>query len=161
MADAVFVHDGTLEKYIGDALMATFGTPRTSATDARDAIACSQAMLATIAAWNQERSARGEPPIRIGIGLHYGEVVLGDIGDARCMEFAVLGDTVNVAKHLETLCRSLDADVVVSDDLLARARGTVPQEVLERLCRPSRSASKAAAIRCRSRPTGPPVRPAR
>jgi adenylate cyclase len=131
MADAVFAHDGTLEKYIGDALMATFGTPRTSETDARDAIACSRAMLATIAAWNDERRARGEPPIRIGIGLHYGEVVLGDIGDARCMEFAVLGDTVNVAKHLETLCRPLDADVVVSNDLLARARGTAPPEILE------------------------------
>jgi adenylate cyclase len=132
MADVVFAHDGTLEKYIGDALMATFGTPRTGANDARDAIACSQAMLATLATWNHERRARGEPPIRIGIGLHYGEVVLGDIGDARCMEFAVLGDTVNVAKHLETLCRSLDADVVVSDDLLARARAGLPQEILQR-----------------------------
>jgi adenylate cyclase len=132
MADAVFEHDGTLEKYIGDALMATFGTPRTSETDARDAIACSRAMLASIDSWNRERAGQGLPPIRIGIGIHYGEVVLGDIGDARCMEFAVLGDTVNVAKHLETLCRPLDAPLVVSSDLIARARGTVPGEILER-----------------------------
>jgi adenylate cyclase len=132
MADAVFAHDGTLEKYIGDALMATFGTPRTSETDARDAIACSQTMLATIATWNEERRARGELPIRIGIGIHYGEVVLGDIGDARCMEFAVLGDTVNVAKHLETLCRQFEAAMVVSGDLIARARGTAADEVLAR-----------------------------
>jgi adenylate cyclase len=122
MAEAVFAHDGTLEKYIGDALMATFGTPRPSTTDARDAIACSQAMLATIAAWNAERAACDVAPIRIGIGLHHGEVVLGDIGDARCMEFAVLGDTVNVAKYLETLCRELQADIVASEDLVARAR---------------------------------------
>jgi adenylate cyclase len=122
MADAVFAHDGTVEKYIGDALMATFGTPQTSATDARDAIACSATMLATLAAWNRERQAACAEPIRMGIGIHFGEVVLGDIGDARCMEFAVLGDTVNVASHLETLCRRLDARVVVSSALMARAR---------------------------------------
>ena len=132
MAEAVFAHDGRLEKYIGDALMASFGTPRTRETDTRDAIACSQAMLATIAAWNDERRARSEPPIRIGIGLHYGEVVLGDIGDTRCTKFAVLGDTVNVAKHLESLCRPLDADIVVSDDLFSRASTTLPREILER-----------------------------
>jgi adenylate cyclase len=130
MAEAVFAHDGTVEKYIGDALMATFGTPRPRATDARDAIACSHAMQGAITAWNAKRALRGEPPIRIGIGLHHGEVVLGDIGDARCMEFAVLGDTVNVAKHLETLCRQLDADIVASDDLIARARGIAPPEMI-------------------------------
>jgi adenylate cyclase len=130
MAEAVFAHDGTLEKYIGDALMATFGTPRPSATDARDAIACSHTMLRAITAWNAERAGRAEPPIRIGIGLHHGEVVLGDIGDARCMEFAVLGDTVNVAKHLEALCRLLDADIVASDDLIARARSEAPPEMI-------------------------------
>ena len=131
MAQAVFAHDGTLEKYIGDALMATFGTPHPSATDASDALACARAMLVSIAAWNAERTAVGAPPIRIGIGLHHGEVVLGDIGDARCMEFAVLGDTVNVAKHLETLCRPLDADIVASEELIARARKSAPAETLE------------------------------
>ena len=131
MADAVFAHDGTLEKFIGDALMATFGTPRTSETDAREAIACSRDMLAAVAAWNMERAAHGEPPIRIGIGLHHGEVVLGDIGDARCMEFAVLGDTVNVAKHLEALCRPLDADIVASGDLISRAQSEAPPGMIE------------------------------
>jgi adenylate cyclase len=87
-------------------------------------------MLGAITAWNAERAGRGEPPILIGIGLHRGEVVLGNIGDARCMEFAVLGDTMNIAKHLETLCRLLDADVVASGDLIARARGSTPGEVL-------------------------------
>jgi adenylate cyclase len=126
MADAVFAHDGTVEKYIGDALMATFGTPQTSASDARDAIACSETMLASLAAWNRERLAAGLPAIRMGIGIHHGEVVLGDIGDARCMEFAVLGDTVNVASHLESLCRQLGAKVVVSSALMERARAFEP-----------------------------------
>ncbi|MEM7023368.1 MAG: adenylate/guanylate cyclase domain-containing protein [Pseudomonadota bacterium] len=122
MADAVFAHDGTVEKYIGDALMATFGTPQTSASDARDAIACSETMLAILAGWNREREAADLRPISMGIGIHYGDVVLGDIGDARCMEFAVVGDTVNVASHLESLCRQLGAKVVASGDLIARAR---------------------------------------
>lgn len=122
MAAAVFEHGGTLEKYIGDAVMATFGTPRTTPNDAANALACSRAMIASIAAWNTERRARGEAPVRIGIGAHYGEVVFGDIGDERCMEFAVVGDTVNVASHLEQLCRSQGGSIAVSGRLLAEAR---------------------------------------
>jgi adenylate cyclase len=121
MATAVFDHGGTLEKYIGDAVMATFGTPEASSDDAARAVACARTMLAAIADWNVERHAAGKLPIRIAIGAHHGNVVLGDVGDDRCMEFAVLGDTVNVASHLESLCRRLGSALAVSDALLTRA----------------------------------------
>ena len=85
--------------------MATFGTPEAGADDAHNALAAARAMLASIDAWNRERGGPGREPIRLSIGIHYGEVVLGDIGSERRLEFAVLGDVVNVASRLEQLTR--------------------------------------------------------
>src|SRR3546814_16940159 len=68
-----------------------------------NALAAGRAMLRTVDEWNRERIAAGEPPIRLSVGIHYGEVVLGNIGSERRLEFAVLGDVVNVASRLETL----------------------------------------------------------
>ena len=122
MADRVFAHDGTLDKFLGDGLMATFGTPHPRPDDAQRALACARDMAAEIAAWNEQRGSAGEPPLRAGIGLHFGPVVLGDIGDERRLEFAVIGDTVNVASRLEEMTRELDVDVIASNDVIARAR---------------------------------------
>ena len=122
MAAAVFEHDGTVDKYIGDAIMATFGTPLTGPRDARNALACARAMVAAVAAWNRERWESGSPPIRIGIGVHFGPAVLGDIGDERRLEFAVIGDTVNVASRLEGLTRDLGVDIAVSDELVRQVK---------------------------------------
>jgi adenylate cyclase len=122
MQDVVFAHGGTVDKYIGDAMMATFGTPRAGPTDARDALAAAVALRDAIAAWNASRVARGDAPVRVGIGVHHGPVVLGDIGGSSRLEFAVLGDTVNVASRLEHATRALDASIVVSDALVRAAR---------------------------------------
>jgi adenylate cyclase len=122
MSQAVFEHDGTVDKYIGDAIMATFGTPLTSPRDATRAVACARSMTAAMDAWNRERWAEGHPPVRIGIGLHYGPAVLGNIGGERRLEFAVVGDTVNVASRLEGLTRTLGVDIAISDDLARQAR---------------------------------------
>jgi adenylate cyclase len=119
---AVFEHRGTLDKYLGDGIMATFGTPEAAPDDAANALAAARAMLASIDAWNRERAARGEPPLRLSIGLHYGQVVLGDVGSARRLEFAVIGDAVNVASRLEELTRALDARLVVSDALVEQVQ---------------------------------------
>jgi adenylate cyclase len=121
MEQEVFRHSGTLDKYLGDGLMATFGTPSASASDAGNALRCAQAMIASISEFNRERKNRGEPPIRVSVGLHYGEVVLGDIGLNR-LEFAVIGTAVNAASRLEALTRELGCAIVVSDDLVRQAR---------------------------------------
>jgi len=118
LEEAVFEHGGTLDKYLGDGIMATFGTPRPGAHDAANALAAARAMLGSIEAWNAERVAAGAPPIRLSIGIHYGAVVLGDIGTERRLEFAVIGDVVNVASRLEALTRSLDTPLVVSNALI-------------------------------------------
>ena len=121
MEQEVFRHSGTLDKYLGDGLMATFGTPFAGEADASNALRCAQAMIAVADRWNDQRKAAGEPAIRVSLGLHYGPVVLGDIG-LTCLEFAVIGSTVNAASRLEALTRALDCELVVSDDLVRRAR---------------------------------------
>lgn len=122
MEREVFAHSGTLDKYLGDGLMATFGTPTSGPTDAGNALRCASAMIGQVRMWNDERKARGEPEIRSGFGIHYGQAVLGDIGANR-LEFAVIGSTVNIASRLEALTRELDAKLVVSDALVEQARG--------------------------------------
>lgn len=121
MEREIFRHGGTLDKYLGDGLMATFGTPFAGDSDACNALRCAQAMLASVDELNRERKPRGEPPIRVSIGLHYGQVVLGDIGLNR-LEFAVIGTTVNAASRLESLTRDFGCAMIASDDLVQQAR---------------------------------------
>ena len=122
MENAVFNQNGTLDKFLGDGLMVTFGTPDSGRHDASNAIQCGRIMLADIDQWNREREETGADPIKISIGVHYDRVVLGNIGSARRLEYAVLGDTVNVASRLEELTRTLGVRMVVSDDLVKAVR---------------------------------------
>ncbi|KIC09395.1 guanylate cyclase [Leisingera sp. ANG-M1] len=121
MEREVFRHHGTLDKYLGDGLMATFGTPVAGEQDATNALACAQAMQASLAKWNTERARRGLPEIRAGIGIHYGEALLGDIGANR-LEYAVLGMAVNIASRLEKLTRPLQTRIAVSEALADQVR---------------------------------------
>jgi adenylate cyclase len=122
MEDEVFRHGGCLEKFIGDALLATFGVPDTGPRDAADTLDCARGMLRALERWNRERAGAGAPALRMGLGLHYGPAVLGDIGSERSMAFAAVGDTINVASRLQALTRELHADLVASGDLVAAVR---------------------------------------
>lgn len=133
MQAAIFANHGTLDKYLGDGLMASFGTPHTSPRDAANALAAARAMAEALADWNRERLAAGEIPVQAGIGLHFGRVVLGDIGGENRLEFATIGDTVNVAARLQQVTRDLDSDIAVSIDLVEAIRRQVPQEEYEAL----------------------------
>ena len=124
----VFEHGGTLEKFIGDALLATFGVPRPGPADAVAALAGARAMHAGMKAWQAERAARAAAPVALGIGIHYGPAVLGDIGSERTMSFAVVGDTTNVASRLQTLTRDFGCTIVASDRLVQQARTESPMQ---------------------------------
>tara|TARA_R100000005_G_scaffold96729_1_gene86888 strand:- start:3970 stop:5358 length:1389 start_codon:yes stop_codon:yes gene_type:complete len=123
MESCVFEYNGTLDKFLGDGLMATFGTPETTPEDALNALKSARAMQRRVVDWNAARKEEGKTPIRLSIGIHYGMVVLGNIGSERRLEYAVLGDVVNVANRLETLTRELHADTVISSQLVAAAGG--------------------------------------
>jgi adenylate cyclase len=123
MADAVFAHDGTLDKYIGDAVMATFGAPRPGTDDAMRALACARDLVAQLDELSAQRKAQGEAALAVGIGLHYGAVITGDVGDERRLEFTVIGDTVNVASRIERLTRELGLTILASEALIQAAGG--------------------------------------
>ncbi|MEL6968288.1 MAG: adenylate/guanylate cyclase domain-containing protein [Pseudomonadota bacterium] len=114
MGRAVFDHSGTLDKYLGDGLMATFGTPFQGERDVANAVECAFDMVERVETLNATRRSAGQAPISLSIGLHYGSVVLGDIGGSR-LEFAVVGDTVNIASRVEALTRSLSCHIALSD----------------------------------------------
>ena len=116
--EAVFGNHGTLDKYIGDGVMATFGTPWPGAQDATNALGCTRALVKGLNQWNLERDGKGLRPIRIGVGLHYGEATLGNVGSARRFEHTVVGETVNLASRIETLTRTLDTAILVSDAVI-------------------------------------------
>jgi PAS domain S-box-containing protein len=120
--EAVFGNEGTLDKYIGDGVMATFGTPRPGPRDATNAVAGACAIVRGINRWNREREATGRRPIRIGVGLHYGEATLGNVGSARRFEHTVVGETVNLASRIEALTRVLDIALLVSDAVVEAVR---------------------------------------
>ena len=116
--EAVFGHHGTLDKYIGDGVMATFGTPYPGPHDASNALGCTRSLVRGLNQWNLERASKGLRPIRIGIGLHYGEATLGNVGSARRFEHTVIGETVNLASRFEALTRTLETAILVSDAVI-------------------------------------------
>jgi adenylate cyclase len=118
MTAQIFACGGTVEKYIGDEIFAVFGVPTVSEDDAANALRCADLMLGALDQWNDEREARGEPRLAIGIGLNHGPVVLGDVGSEHSMSFTVIGDTVNTASRLQGLTRTLETPLVVGDALV-------------------------------------------
>jgi adenylate cyclase len=131
VAEEAFRARGVLDKFIGDGAMVTFGVaplagetqPPDPAELARRAFACADAILARVAEWNAGRVAQGKDPVRVSIGLHLGEVVVGDVGSPGRMELAAVGDTVNVASRLEALSRPLHCAAVASAEIVEAAGG--------------------------------------
>jgi adenylate cyclase len=102
MTEIIFQHGGTLDKYIGDELMALFGAPTAGPDDASNAVATAVAMQKRMAKINEELRAEGLPEIQVGIGLHTGEATVGYIGSERRSEYTAIGDTVNLGSRLQS-----------------------------------------------------------
>jgi class 3 adenylate cyclase len=128
MVDCVIEHRGVLDKFIGDAVMAVFGVPVGQGdvgADARAAVACAQAMSRRLEDMNAARVAAGQARIEIGIGIHTGELVAGNIGSPRRMQYTVIGDTVNVGARLESLTKEQGRRTLLSEATAAWVREVV------------------------------------
>jgi adenylate cyclase len=116
----VFAWGGTVDKFIGDGVMAVFGHPRAAPDDAERAVRCAEEVAARLAAWSEQRRRNGRVPLEAGIGIHDGPVVAGVLASSGHHEFSVFGDAVNIAERLERATKILDASVVASQALLGR-----------------------------------------
>src|SRR5678809_13809 len=113
MTDIIFAHGGTLDKYLGDGLMALFGAPTTTPEDASNALNAAVAMQRRIIGINEELKSEGLAEIGVGIGLHTGEVTVGYIGSERRSEYTAIGDAVNTASRLESNARG--GEILISE----------------------------------------------
>ncbi|MCW5748951.1 MAG: adenylate/guanylate cyclase domain-containing protein [Alphaproteobacteria bacterium] len=118
----VHAHNGIVDKFVGDSVMAVFGAPEAGADPAADAVACAVAISGAVDRWNDARRRQKLEPVVIGVGAHWGEVFCGAVGHGARLEFTVLGDTVNIASRLEEATKEARCRVVVSKALLDAAR---------------------------------------
>ncbi|MDF1578853.1 MAG: adenylate/guanylate cyclase domain-containing protein [Desulfurivibrionaceae bacterium] len=151
MTEAIFDRKGTLDKFIGDALMAFWGAPLKVDDHAGLAVLAALDMMAKLPAVNRELLARGYRAIDIGIGINSGEVVLGNIGSARKMDYTVIGDNVNLASRLEGLTKFYGFPIIISEFTVARMGIEIPVLVVDRV----RVKGKARPIRIYAPLAGP------
>lgn len=132
MVEIVFRHGGTLDKFIGDAVMAHWGAlgGGSDAEHSAKALKAAQEMLAEVIALNEGWRVTGKDPFKIGIGVHLGEVIAGEIGSPQRTEFGVIGDAVNVASRLEGLSKPMGMELIFSMEVM-QAAGLSPADALD------------------------------
>jgi len=130
VTDVIFDYGGTLDKYLGDGVMAVFGAPLSKGNDAASAVRSAIAIQRLVSEMNRDASARGWPRLGIGIGVNTGVVTAGNIGSPRRIDYTVIGDPVNVASRLMANARG--GQTLISEDT-ARDLGPAPEFQLNRL----------------------------
>jgi len=120
MANIILKNKGTLDKYIGDGLLAFFGAPIAREEHAEMAVNSAIEMIPMLDVLNKELML--DVPLRVGIGIHSGEAVVGNIGTERKMEYTIIGDTVNTASRVEDLTKELQANILITEETFSRLK---------------------------------------
>lgn len=123
MVEVVFTHRGTLDKFVGDMVMALFGAPLDDDAHADHAVEAALAMVRELEALNARWRAGGRPTLGIGIGINSGEMIAGNIGSERVRSYTVIGDNVNLASRLESLNKDYRTSIIVSEHTVTRLKG--------------------------------------
>lgn len=123
MVDVVFENGGTLDKFIGDGMMAVFGAPFVSAEDTDRAVITAASMLAHLRNFNRRRLEQGAAPLEIGVGIDTGPVIAGTIGSPRRMDFTVIGEHVNLASRIEAVNKHYGTHILISDATRQKING--------------------------------------
>jgi adenylate cyclase len=121
MVEIIFRYEGTLDKFVGDEIMALYGSPVTHADDPVRAVCSALDMLDVLGRWNEERTRRGQVPVQIGIGINSGDVVAGYLGSSKALEYTVIGDAVNTGSRLCSAAKA--GQILVSEDTEKRLGG--------------------------------------
>lgn len=128
MVEILFRHDGTLDKFMGDGIMALFGTPMSRPDDPARSIRCALDMMEGLARFNRDRASRGIFPFEIGIGIHTGPLVAGYVGSSKSLSYTVIGDTANTSARLCGI--ALAGQILVSENVVEQVAGLFRLEEL-------------------------------
>ena len=125
MEPIVTKHNGIINKFIGDAIMAVFGEPIQDENHAVDAVKCGYEMLEQVKALDKKWTEEGKPGIKIGVGVNTGEVFVGNIGSQKRMEYTVIGDTVNLASRLESYNKTYNTQILISSSTYENSKDII------------------------------------
>jgi adenylate cyclase len=123
MVDVLFAHKGTLDKFVGDMVMALYGAPIEDEQHADHAVTSAVAMVEELRLLNARWASEGRPPLDIGIGINSGEMVAGNIGSDTIMSYTVIGDQVNLGARLESLNKEYGTRIIISESTRQRLKG--------------------------------------
>ncbi len=129
MTDLIFESGGTLDKYLGDGIMAVYGAPFPKADDALRATKTAMEMQRALVALNRDWESRGQQPLRVGVGVNTGPVTAGNIGSAKRLDYTVIGDAVNLASRL--CANAAGGQILISESTFALLNGIIPAQRLE------------------------------
>jgi adenylate cyclase len=129
MVETLFKYEGTLDKFMGDGIMAFWGAPLAHPDDAIRCVQCALDQMDVLGRFNRDRMAQGKPPLAVGIGIHTGPGVVGYVGSSKALSYTVIGDTANTSARL--CATALAGQIVVSEATLARLGNRFEFEEIE------------------------------
>jgi adenylate cyclase len=129
MVETLFKYEGTLDKFMGDGIMAFWGAPLAHRDDAVRCVQCALDQMQVLGRFNRQRLGEGKPPLAVGVGIHTGPGVVGYVGSSKALSYTVIGDTANTSSRL---CSSATAgQIVISEATASRLGGRFEFEEIE------------------------------